>query len=162
MRATLKAGFARLDFDGTTCVLRYTTGWKGLPVTGAVGRRELPVTALAGVELEPARSFRAAKLRLLPRQGADPLMAAAGDELRDSDHPYVLNGINDGDLAARYAGDIAAAIEATGLAGVPAGGFLLPEPARPPLEAKGRHGRLGFDGDTITFSWGKLAPDELR
>jgi hypothetical protein len=160
MLPTLKANFARLDFDGTTCRLRYTTGWKGLPIGSAIGARNVPVTALAGVRFEPHRGLRPARLRLLLRPGADPLLAAAGDQLRDSDHPYVLHGITDGDLAKRYAAALAAAVASTGLADTPAGGFLLEEPTPPPLEAKGRHGRVQFDGDTVTFVWNGTAPDD--
>src|ERR671923_2518780 len=103
MLPTLKANFSRLDFDGTTCRLRYTTGWKGLPIGGAVGARDVPVTVLSGVDYQPERGLRPARLRLRLRPGADPLLAAAGDQLRDSDHPYVLHGITDGGLARRYA-----------------------------------------------------------
>jgi hypothetical protein len=162
MLPTLKGNFSKLDFDGTTCSLTFSTNWAAGSLGRALGSRTVPVAALAAAVFEPTRGMRVARLRLVLRDGADPLADAAAGRLSDEDDPYVVVGVNDDDLGRRYAAELTGRIDAAGFAGVAATSYLLPEPVAPPLEAKGGEGRIEFDGDTIAFVWGYAAPEARR
>jgi hypothetical protein len=107
---------------------------------GAIGK----VTVSAG---------RTPVLELEPRQGADPILAAASGQLPDSAQPYRLALRGDQrELADHYAEEIRGRIALNPDAGKPVERFLLPAPP-PPRQIKAYDGIGTFDGTMVSFRW---------
>ncbi|TDB99870.1 DUF4429 domain-containing protein [Nonomuraea longispora] len=113
-----------------------------------LGERVVPYEAIAKVTLTPGKRGTVV-LRAEPRHGADPLMAAAAGQLKESADPYrlVLSADKES-LADYYAEELRSALTGRG----PAAGFLVAGPL-PPRAFKGWDGSAAFDGETITLTW---------
>jgi hypothetical protein len=90
--AIVRGKHTDLGFDGATCHLHDTTDrFTRRPGIGSLlGSRTVPVEALAGVRFEPARGLLPARIRLLLRPGADPLLEVNQRGFHDVEHPHVL------------------------------------------------------------------------
>ncbi|TYB67251.1 DUF4429 domain-containing protein [Nonomuraea sp. PA05] len=129
--------------------LTITPGQRGATrLVTALGVRVVPYAALADVALTPGRR-RTVVLRLVPRQGADPVLAAAAGQLKAPADPFrlVLPAAKE-TLADYYADKLRSALTDRG----PADRFLIAAPPVP-LAFKGWDGAASFDGDHVTFTW---------
>jgi hypothetical protein len=144
------AGFhAAWEFESDSVLIRYERGIRTPKLFQALGERRIPLDALAGVTLTPGRRGTVV-LRAEPRAGADPLMEAAADQLKESCDPYRLVLPADKEtLAEYYADELRARLK---LDGEPAERFLVPAP-EVPLQFKAYDGKASFDGRTVRFRW---------
>jgi hypothetical protein len=116
-----------------------------------LGELAVPLEAVAGVSFEPGR--KAGRLRLRLREGADPLLQAAGGQLTDGMDPYQLTVEPDRSGVAEYFVDEVR--NALLLDEVPAGptdGYLLAGPAVP-LSVQAGDGSASFDGEHVRLEW---------
>ncbi len=113
-----------------------------------LGERFVPYAALAEVVLESGARGRVV-LRVVPREGADPVMSAATGQLQESLDPYrlVLPAAKE-TLAEQYADEMRAALSERG----PADRFLVAGPSVP-RGFKAWDGEAAFDGRAVTFTW---------
>ncbi|OOC55413.1 MULTISPECIES: DUF4429 domain-containing protein [Nocardiopsis] len=93
-------------FDGESVAIRYEgTGWSKDPLLRRIGRLELPVAAIAGVDFRPGADRRRGwVLRLRLRDRMDPY-TAVGAALREESQPFRLTGPARSELVAEYLAD---------------------------------------------------------
>lgn len=150
------------EFEPDAVVIRWSRGARGSRLLQALGERRIPHAALASVELAPGRRGTVA-LRAVPRPGADPLIEAAGGQLKETSDPYrLVLPEQAGTLAEYYRDELAAAIGAAGAAladpagtaghGEAAVRFLVDAPPVP-RAFKAYDAKAYFDGRTVTFRW---------
>ncbi|KOU30601.1 hypothetical protein ADK52_04215 [Streptomyces sp. WM6372] len=166
MGDVLAGNHAVWEFDSDSVLIRFARGIR-TPRTPrllhALGERRIPFEALAGVSVSAAGSGGrrdAVVLRAVPRAGADPLMEAAGGQLREVCDPYrlVLPGDRAGQ-AAEFADAVRARLGPE--AAEPAERFLVQVP-QPPLQLKAYDARLGFDGSAVTFHWSRTGATSTK
>ncbi|MFF0106952.1 DUF4429 domain-containing protein [Streptomyces hirsutus] len=138
-------------FDGDT--LRLTPGRDksvGL-LRRTLGELTVPLKALAGVSFEQGR--KTGRLRLRLREGADPLLQAAGGRLTEPHDPYQLIVESDRYGVAEYFTDeVRNALLLDRIPSDPVSGYLLPGPSVPLSVAAG-DGSASFDGEQIRLEW---------
>lgn len=154
------AGFHTVWEFGTDSVLiRFERGIRTPKLLQALGERRIPHEALAAVERVPGRRGTVA-LRAVPRPGADPLMDAAGDQLRETSDPYRLELPAEREpLAAYWADEIRGALGP--LADEPAERHLVAAPT-PPSSFKAYDGKASFDGRTVSFRWSRTGASTAK
>ncbi|MCX5233726.1 DUF4429 domain-containing protein [Streptomyces prunicolor] len=143
------AGFhAAWEFESDSVLIRYERGIRTPKLFQALGERRIPFEAIEAVTLAPGKRGTVV-LRVEPRAGADPLMEAAADQLKESCDPYrlVLPAERE-TLAEYYADELRAQLKREG----PAERFLVAAPAVP-LRFKAYDGKATFDGKTVSFRW---------
>ncbi|CAG7629101.1 DUF4429 domain-containing protein [Actinacidiphila bryophytorum] len=137
------------EFEPDAVVIRYGRGARGSRLLQMLGERRVPHAALASVDLEDGRRGHVV-LRAAPRAGADPLVEAAGGQLKDSADPYRLVVPEQfSTLAEYYRDELRAKI---GDPGEAAGRFLVDAPS-PPRSFKAYDAKALFDGRTVSFRW---------
>ena len=144
------AGFhAAWEFETDSVLIRYERGIRTPKLFQALGERRIPFEAIEAVTLAPGRRGTVV-LRAEPRPGADPLMEAAADQLKESCDPYrlVLPAERE-TLAEYYADELRARLKPDG---GPAERFLVAAP-EVPLRFKAYDGKASFDGKTVSFRW---------
>lgn len=154
----LRGDRATWQFDGRSIHIEFHTRRNPDPVLGALGRCEVPVSAISSVDFRPGEKRQDWSLRLRLRERADPY-AAAGAALADRSDPFRLAGPARTRLVAEYwAGELAAAAghAARGLSGPAAA--VSPEVALRfvpplPLHIQTAEGTAAFDGATVRLVW---------
>ncbi|QFG21695.1 DUF4429 domain-containing protein [Actinomadura sp. WMMB 499] len=120
-----------------------------------LGELEVPVEAVAGIAYEPGKKGGVLRVRL--RQGADPLLQAAGNALDDASDPYRLHVDKDvSSLAEYFVDEVRNALQIERVATGPVDRYLLPGPSVP-LRASGGEGSVTFDGETVRLDWSWMA-----
>ncbi|GGX09365.1 hypothetical protein GCM10010297_33620 [Streptomyces malachitofuscus] len=138
-------------FDGEA--LRLTPGRDknvGL-LRRTLGELVLPLHALAGISFEQGK--KAGRLRLRLRDGADPLLHAAGGRLTEPHDPYQL--IVDSDrygVAEYFTEEVRTALLLDQVPSDPVTEYLLPGPPVP-LSVSAGDGTVSFDGERIRLEW---------
>lgn len=138
-------------FDGST--IRITPG---LHRSVALFRRtygeiSVPLEAVAGVVHEPER--RRGRLRMLLREGADPLSQATGGRLPDAADPYRLTVDADRSGVAEYvAEEIRHALLLEEVPKEPTTAYLLAGPPVP-VSVRSSDGTVSFDGSRLRIDW---------
>ncbi|MER5543066.1 DUF4429 domain-containing protein [Streptomyces sp. CG4] len=143
------AGFhAVWEFESDSVLIRYERGIRTPKLFQALGERRIPLSAVEGVTLSPGKRGTVV-LRLLPRVGADPLLEAAGGQLKEGSDPYrlVLPAERE-TLAEYYADDLKGLLTESG----PADHHLVAAPEAP-LHFKAYDGKASFDGTSVQFRW---------
>lgn len=143
------AGFhATWEFESDSVLIRYERGIRTPKLLQALGERRVPLEAISAVTLTPGKRGTVV-LRAEPRPGADPLMEAAGEQLKEGSDPYrlVLPAERE-TLAEYYADELRAQLTESG----PADRFLVSAPDAP-LSFKAYDGKASFDGRTVNFRW---------
>lgn len=143
------AGFhAVWEFESDSVLIRYERGIRTPKLFQALGERRIPLSAVEGVTLSPGRRGTVV-LRLLPRDGADPLMEAAAGQLKEGSDPYrlVLPAERE-TLAEYYADELKGLLTESG----PTDRHLVAAPEAP-LSFKAYDGKAGFDGTAVQFRW---------
>ncbi|MFF9570707.1 DUF4429 domain-containing protein [Streptomyces sp. NPDC014685] len=138
-------------FDGET--VRITPGrGKGIhPLRQELGELAVPLRALAGISFEPDRKSGWLRLRL--RDGACPVLRAAGGRLKDAADPYQLTVEKDRSGVAEYfVEEVRNALLVEQVPAGPVDGFLLPGPSVP-VAGGGGDGMASFDGEIIRLTW---------
>ncbi|MEU9420112.1 DUF4429 domain-containing protein [Streptomyces sp. NPDC048272] len=121
------------------------------PLRQALGELVVPLGAIAGVSYEPGR--KSGRLRLRPRDGADPLIQVTGGRLPEASDPYRLTVESDRTGVAEYFVDeIRNALLLDQVDPGPCDRYLLPGPSVP-ITASAGDGTVSFDGDRITLDW---------
>lgn len=144
-------------FDGDT--LRLTPG---RDKNVSLLRRELgellvPLAALAGISLEQGR--KSGRLRLRLRDGADPLLYAAGGRLTEANDPYQLVVESDRYGVAEYFVDeVRNALLLDQVPSGPVDAYLLSGPSVP-LSVSAGDGTASFDGERVRLEWRWQAED---
>ncbi|KOU68309.1 DUF4429 domain-containing protein [Streptomyces sp. NPDC054949] len=127
------------------------------PLRQALGELLVPLGAIGGVSYEPGR--KSGRLRLRPRDGADPLLQVTGGRLPETSDPYRLTVESDRTGVAEYFVDeIRNALLLDQVDPGPSDRYLLPGPAVP-ITASGGDGTVSFDGDRITLDWNWTAEE---
>lgn len=138
-------------FDGEA--LRLTPGRDknvGL-LRRTLGELVLPLGALAGISFEQGK--KAGRLRLRLREGADPLLQAAGGRLTEPHDPYQLIVESDRYGVAEYfTEEVRTALLLEQVPSDPATGYLLPGPSVP-LSVSAGDGTVSFDGERVRLEW---------
>ncbi|MFC8277355.1 DUF4429 domain-containing protein [Streptomyces sp. NPDC057271] len=80
---------ATWEFESDALVIRFERGIRTPKLFQALGERRIPHEALASVTLVPGKRGTVV-LHAVPRRGADPLMEAAGGQLKEGYDPYRL------------------------------------------------------------------------
>ncbi|MGW0709954.1 DUF4429 domain-containing protein [Streptomyces sp. NPDC002643] len=143
------AGFhAAWEFESDSVLIRFERGIRTPKLFTALGERRVPLEAIADVTLTPGKRGTVV-LRAVPRPGADPLMEAAADQLKEGADPYrlVLPAERE-TLAEYYADELRARLTDSG----PAERFLVAAP-EVPLQFKAYDGKASFDGKAVSFRW---------
>ncbi|GAB2928929.1 DUF4429 domain-containing protein [Streptomyces heilongjiangensis] len=143
------AGFhAAWEFESDSVLIRFERGIRTPKLFQALGERRVPLEAIAGVTLAPGKRGTVV-LRAVPRPGADPLMEAAAEQLKENADPYrlVLPAERE-TLAEYYADELRARLTGSG----PAERFLVAAP-EVPLQFKAYDGKASFDGRSVSFRW---------
>ncbi|MFI2410178.1 DUF4429 domain-containing protein [Streptomyces sp. NPDC018947] len=144
-------------FDGDS--LRLTPGRDknvGL-LRRELGELTVPLTALAGISFEQGR--KSGRLRLRLRNGADPLLHAAGGRLAEPHDPYQLVVEPDRYGVAEYLVDeVRNALLLEGVPSGPVDAYLLPGPSVP-LSVSAGDGTASFDGERVRLEWKWQAED---
>lgn len=148
MGDVLAGSHAAWEFESDSVLIRYERGMRAPKLFSALGERRIPLAAVEGVSLSPGRRGTVV-LGLDLREGADPLLAAAEDQLKEGSHPYrlVLPAERDA-LAEYYAEEVRGLLTHSG----PAERFLVDAP-EVPLSFKAYDAKASFDGRTIRFRW---------
>jgi hypothetical protein len=143
------AGFhAAWEFESDSVLIRFERGIRTPKLFAALGERRVPLEAIADVTLTPGKRGTVV-LRVVPRPGADPLMEAAADQLKESSDPYRLVMPAEREtLAEYYADELRARLTESG----PAERFLVAAP-EVPLQFKAYDGKASFDGRSVSFRW---------
>ncbi|MGW6024004.1 DUF4429 domain-containing protein [Streptomyces sp. NPDC055099] len=116
-----------------------------------LGELAVPLGALAGIAFEQGK--KSGRLRLRLRDGADPLLQAAGGKLGDAADPYQLAVDSDRYGVAEYVVDeVRNALLLEQVPAVPCDSYLLPGPSVP-LSVSAGDGTASFDGETIRLEW---------
>jgi hypothetical protein len=165
----LKGTNGTLVWDGLGAVrLRYGGPWITQKSTithlllKRLGERTVPVEALQRVELVMPGGTEDPMIRLVLREGADPITAVAGGDIQGLLDPYRFYFKNDQWLLADYyAQEIRASIARHQLATEPAEHWLVAPPEAPD-EFKGNDGKLRLAGDQLVFDWGWAANAEKK
>ncbi|MFI6694654.1 DUF4429 domain-containing protein [Streptomyces sp. NPDC050433] len=148
----LKGDFARLGFDGKRCVIKYSgqTRWSLLR---ALSGRLIPIQVIADAVLSPPRSDTTwGALRIIPRSGMDAVAEALGDQLPESEDPYLIRFHGSRLPEAEYVHRVL--LQAIHTAASPSGsGPQVPVPS-PPQLLRGIRSRAEFDGRVIRLSGG--------
>ncbi|WP_326795561.1 DUF4429 domain-containing protein [Streptomyces sp. NBC_01808] len=122
-----------------------------------LGEVAVPLPAVAGIAYEPGR--RGGMLRLRLRDGACPLLRAAGGRLPEAASPYLLRPERDrGGVAEYFAEEVRRALLLDQVPDGPVDRYLLPGPAVP-LTAGGMDGTATFDGEQVRLEWNWLVDD---
>ncbi|WP_367042109.1 DUF4429 domain-containing protein [Streptomyces sp. Je 1-332] len=117
----------------------------------SLGELAMPVGALAGIAFEQGK--KSGRLRLRLRDGADPLLHAAGGRLGDAADPYQLTVEPDRYGVAEYVVDeVRNALLIEQVPAAPCDSYLLPGPSVP-LSVSAGDGTASFDGETIRLEW---------
>lgn len=143
------AGFhAAWEFESDSVLIRFERGIRTPKLFAALGERRVPLEAIADVTLTPGKRGTVV-LRAVPRPGADPLMEAAADQLKEGSDPYrlVLPAERE-TLAEYYADELRARLTESG----PAERFLVAAP-EVPSQFKAYDGKASFDGRAVSFRW---------
>ncbi|MHC8423048.1 DUF4429 domain-containing protein [Streptomyces sp. NB004] len=125
-------------------------------------RRELgellvPLTALAGISFEQGR--KSGRLRLRLRDGADPLLHAAGGRLTEPHDPYQLVVESDRyGVAEFFVDEVRNALLLDQVPPGPLDAYVLPGPAVP-LSVSAGDGVASFDGERVRLEWKWQAED---
>lgn len=116
----------------------------------SLGELAVPLGALAGIAFEHGK--KSGRLRLRLRDGADPLLQAAGGKLGDAD-PYQLTVDPDRYGVAEYVVDeVRNALLIEQVPAVSCDSYLLPGPPVP-LSVSAGDGTASFDGEHIRLEW---------
>lgn len=136
------------EFESDSVLIRFERGIRTPKLFQALGERRIPLEAIAEVTLTPGKRGTVV-LRAVPRPGADPLMEAAADQLKEGSDPYrlVLPAERE-TLAEYYADELRARLTGSG----PADRFLVAAP-EVPLQFKAYDGKASFDGRSVSFRW---------
>ncbi|WP_286257032.1 DUF4429 domain-containing protein [Streptomyces graminofaciens] len=148
MGDVLAGSHAAWEFESDSVLIRFERGIRTPKLFQALGERRIPLEAIAGVTLAPGKRGTVV-LRAVPRPGADPLMEAAADQLKESSDPYrlVLPAERE-TLAEYYADELRARLTESG----PAERFLVAAP-EVPLQFKAYDAKASFDGRAVSFRW---------
>ncbi|MEU0809279.1 DUF4429 domain-containing protein [Streptomyces sp. NPDC005970] len=139
------------SFDGDTVRIVPGRDKRVNPARQALGELAVPLEALAGIAYEPGR--RTGRLRLKLREGADPLLQAAGGELPEAADPYQLPVDSERAGVAEYMVDeVRQALLLEQVDAGPCDRYLLPGPSVP-LSASAGDGTASFDGEQIRLEW---------
>lgn len=139
------------EFDTDSVLIRFERGIRTPKLFHVLGERRIPYEALSGAELLPGTRRGTVVLRLTPRAGADPLVDAAGTQLKERCDPYRLVLPADREvLAEYYLGELRSMLPSD--CGAAAERYLVDAP-RAPLSFKGYDGKAAFDGRSVTFRW---------
>jgi hypothetical protein len=165
----LRGANATLVWDGLGAVqLRYGGGWLRQQSTLShqllkrLGERTVPVEALKDVELVMPGGTEDPMIRLVLRDGADPLTTVAGGDLAGLFDPYRFYFKNEQWLLADYyAQEIRTSIALHQVSAEPAAGWLVAAPDAED-ELKGFDGKAKLIGDQLVFDWGWTAPKEKK
>ncbi|MCF0086307.1 hypothetical protein B0E37_01361 [Streptomyces sp. MH192] len=144
---------AAWEFESESVRIRFERGIRTPKLFQALGTREVPVEAIAGVTLTPGRRGTVV-LSVEPRPGADPLMDAAAGQLKEGCDPYrlVLPAERE-TLAEYYAEEIRTLLpDDPGQRAAPAEEYLV-APPEGPRHFKAYDGKASFDGTTVSFRW---------
>ncbi|MCB5180920.1 DUF4429 domain-containing protein [Streptomyces antimicrobicus] len=161
MGDVLAGNHAVWEFDSDSVLIRFERGIRTPRLWSALGRRRVPVEALAEVTVTPGKRDTLV-LRAVPRPGADPLTEVAAGQLKESLDPYRL--VLPADRAPRareLAEALAAAVRATGTATEPAERFLVAVP-EPPLQLKAHDARATFDGQAVSLRWSRTGASSTK
>ncbi|CAL9466835.1 hypothetical protein SUDANB176_02750 [Streptomyces sp. enrichment culture] len=138
-------------FDGDA--LRLTPGRDknvGL-LRRTLGELTVPLRALAGISFEQGK--KAGRLRLRLRDGADPLLHAAGGRLTEPHDPYQLIVESDRYGVAEYfTEEVRNALLLDQVPSDPVTEYLLPGPPVP-LSVSAGDGTASFDGERVRLEW---------
>lgn len=116
----------------------------------SLGELAVPLAALAGIAFEQGK--KSGRLRLRLRDGADPLLQAAGGKLGDAD-PYQLTVETDRYGVAEYVVDeVRNALLLEQVPAAPCDSYLLTGPSVP-LSVSAGDGTASFDGEHIRLEW---------
>jgi hypothetical protein len=153
MGDVLAGAHATWEFESDSVRIRFERGIRTPKLFQALGAREVPVEAIAGVTLAPGRRGTVV-LRVVPRPGADPLMDAAAGQLKEGCDPYRLVLPADREtLAEYYADEIRALLpDDPEQRAAPAEAYLV-APPEGPRQFKAYDGKASFDGTTVSFRW---------
>lgn len=148
MGDVLKGRGCTWEFEDDGLRITPEPGGKASKLSIELGERFVPYDALADAMVEPGARGRVV-LRVVPREGADPVMSAATGQLQESLDPYrlVLPAATK-PLADRYAEEMRAALVERG----PAERFLIAGPSVP-RGFKAWDGEAAFDGQAVTLTW---------
>ncbi|OIJ67431.1 DUF4429 domain-containing protein [Streptomyces mangrovisoli] len=138
-------------FDGSS--VRITPGLhRSVPLfRQAYGEITVPLEAIASVAFEPER--RRGRLRMLLREGADPLLQATGGRLPEAADPYRLAVDTDrGGVAEYVAEEIRHGLLLDQVPGEPTTAYLLPGPPVP-VSVRSSDGTVSFDGTQVRIDW---------
>lgn len=151
----LRGDQATWRFDGESVSIRYHTGWFKDHLLKALGRCEVPVSAIASVDFRAkAARKKGWTMRLHLRERADPY-AAVGAMLSEGSQPFRLTGPAKTELLAEYCADqIAFAAQQAAESGV----GMRPDEAtrfvpRLPAHIQTSEGTAAFDGSTVRLVW---------
>lgn len=139
------------SFDGST--VRITPGLHRSVALfrQTYGEVAVPLEAVAGVVHEPER--KRGRLRLLLREGSDPLLQATGGRLPDAADPYRLTVDLDRSGVAEYvAEEIRQSMLLEQTPKEPAKTYLLPGPPVP-VSVRSSDGTVSFDGTRVRIDW---------
>ncbi len=138
------------EFEPDAVVIRYSrSAGRNARLLPALRERRIPHAALEAVELAAGRRGHVV-LRAVPRAGADPLVEAAGGQLKETADPYRLILPDSSETLAEFYRDELRAVIAG--PGEPLTRFLVDAPP-PPLAFKAYDARALFDGRTVSFRW---------
>ncbi|MGB8941328.1 MAG: DUF4429 domain-containing protein, partial [Streptomyces sp.] len=117
----------------------------------SLGELAVPLGALAGIAFEQGK--KSGRLRLRLRDGADPLLQAAGGKLGEAADPYQLTVDSDRYGVAEYVVDeVRNALLIEQVPAAPCDSYLLPGPPVP-LSVSAGDGTASFDGEHIRLEW---------
>ncbi|WP_411158387.1 DUF4429 domain-containing protein [Streptomyces sp. CBMA29] len=155
MGDVLAGNNAEWEFEPEAVVIRYSRGVRGVRFLQALGERRIPHDALDGIELLDGRRGTVV-LRALPRPGADPVIEAAGGQLKESADPYrLVLPAQSRTLAEYYRDELRPLLGPQtrhSLDDGPAERFLVAPPAAP-RSFKAYDAKALFDGRTVSFRW---------
>ncbi|MFF1375939.1 DUF4429 domain-containing protein [Streptomyces sp. NPDC058308] len=116
-----------------------------------LGEVTVPLRALAGIAFEQGK--KSGRLRLRLRDGADPLLQAAGGKLTDSADPYQLHVDPDRYGVAEYLVDeVRGAHLIEQVPATPCDAYLLTGPSVP-LSVSAGDATASFDGERVRLEW---------
>lgn len=151
MGDVLAGNNAAWEFEPDAVVIRYSRGVRGSRLLQALGERRIPHTALQAVELLDGRRGTAV-LRAVPRHGADPLIEAAGGQLKENADPYRLVLPDQHRTLAEYYRDELRTVLGALDGAEPPARFLV-DPPSAPRSFKAYDAKAFFDGRTVSFRW---------
>ncbi len=123
----------------------------------ALGEREIPIAAIAGVTFETSR--KGGRLRLRLRDGSDPVQHVVGGKLSDDADPYGLKVDREAAGAAGFLVDeVRHTLRLHDVPTTASDRFLLPSPAVP-LTATAGDGSVSFDGRRVRIEWTEWAEE---